>query len=327
MVVTVQRPVTRRDSITRSELEKLGSRVKGMGGLLAGGGALMSGRMSFSDTRSYLDIHTSDTMEMTDAIADYEVGAAVKVAIVLKGRVQAEFDGVPVDLDARDHPVGFIWSVSQPSKVRRYIHKGSEISKVMISAHLDWVVEKLKKSPSRYRGIVDFFQSGISVRTWQPSRRILALANQLIYPQTDEPLLRELYSESRGLEIFAEALGALQAEENTQKEPDPIDQYFKAQEIREFIIEHIPDDLSLTTLSLSLGMSVANLQRIFKNAYGTTIKDFIRETRLVAARDAMEKDGLTIGQAAWLAGYSSPANFATAFKRVFGMSPSDSRDR
>ncbi|MEQ8287116.1 helix-turn-helix transcriptional regulator [Thalassospira sp.] len=290
----------------------------------------MSGRMSFSDARSHLDIHTSNTMEMKDAVADYEVGAAVKVAIVLKGRVQAEFDGVPVDLDARDHPVGFIWSVSQPSTVRRYIHKGSEISKVMISARLDWVVEKLKKSPSRYRAIADFFQSGISVRSWQPSRRILALTNQLIYPHTDDPLLLDLYSESRGLEIFAEALGALQAEtitENTQKEPDPIDQYFKAQEIREFITDHILDDLNLTTLSLSLGMSVANLQRIFKNAYGTTIKDFIRETRLVTARDAMEKDGLTIGQAAWLAGYSSPANFATAFKRVFGMSPSDSRDR
>jgi AraC-like DNA-binding protein len=53
----------------------------------------------------------------------------------------------------------------------------------------------------------------------------------------------------------------------------------------------------------------------------------MRETRLQAARDAMDKDGLTIGQAAFLAGYSSPANFSTAFKRVFGISPSEARER
>ncbi|WP_339782023.1 helix-turn-helix domain-containing protein [uncultured Thalassospira sp.] len=66
-------------------------------------------------------------------------------------------------------------------------------------------------------------------------------------------------------------------------------------------------------------------------AYGTTVMDFMCETRLQMARDAMDKDGLTIGQAAYLAGYSSPANFSTAFKRVFGMSSlkpaNDNRDR
>ncbi|WP_249742143.1 AraC family transcriptional regulator [Thalassospira tepidiphila] len=28
-----------------------------------------------------------------------------------------------------------------------------------------------------------------------------------------------------------------------------------------------------------------------------------------------------------IAGYKSPANFATAFKRVFGITPSEARDR
>jgi AraC-like DNA-binding protein len=44
-------------------------------------------------------------------------------------------------------------------------------------------------------------------------------------------------------------------------------------------------------------VSIVRLQRIFKTAYGTTVMDFIRETRLQMARDAMDKDGLTIWQA------------------------------
>ena len=92
MGVTAHRQITRRDSITRSHLEKRGTLIQETGELgnaLASRGALMSGRMSFSDTQSFLDIHTSDTMEMKDAIADYHVGAAVKFAIMLKGRLQA----------------------------------------------------------------------------------------------------------------------------------------------------------------------------------------------------------------------------------------------
>ncbi len=334
MGVTAHRQVTRRDSITRSQLEELGTRVSGTAGPLSGRGSLMSGRMSFSDTPSFLDIHTSDTMEMKDAVASYEVGAAVKVAIVLKGRLQADFDGVPIDLDARDHPVGFIWAVPRPSMVRRYIHKGSEISKVMISAHYDWVVQQLLgKSPARYREIMDFFTSGTSVRSWQPSRRVLALADQLIYPHASDPIVRELYEESRGLEILAEALSAIQSSTaNTLvaqevSEPDALDRHYRAREIRNYILESAPDQQTLSTIATAIGISVASMQRIFKDAYGMTVKDFIRESRLVAARDAMEKDGITIAQAAWMAGYKSPANFATAFKRVFGITPSEARDR
>lgn len=331
--IPTHRQITRRDSITRSHLEQLGTQVKGMADAAVGKGALISGRMSFSDTPSHLEVHTSDTMEMTDAIADYDVGAAVKVAIILKGRVQAEFDGIPVDLDAREHPVGYIWAVPHPAKVRRYLHKGCEISKVMISARFDWVLQQLDKSPAHYREIVQSFISGLSVRSWRPSRRVLALADQLIYPHASDPILRKLYEESRGLEILAEALSAMQSDPNIAAPhaqataPDALDRHHRAQEIRDYILECAPEQQTLPMIAETIGISVASMQRIFKDAYGMTVKDFIRETRLVAARDAMEKDGLTIAQAAWLAGYKSPANFATAFKRVFGITPSEARDR
>ncbi len=70
-------------------------------------------------------------------------------------------------------------------------------------------------------------------------------------------------------------------------------------------------------------MSVTNMQSSFKQAYGMTVMDYIRERRLVAARDALGREGLSIAQAAHLAGYTSPQNFSTAFKRQFGISPSE----
>ena len=51
----------------------------------------------------------------------------------------------------------------------------------------------------------------------------------------------------------------------------------------------------------------------------------VRELRLQRARKAIERDDVSAAQAAYEAGYSNPANFSTAFKRLFGLSPSDVR--
>ena len=56
---------------------------------------------------------------------------------------------------------------------------------------------------------------------------------------------------------------------------------------------------------------------------GGALNNHIRERRIVATLDAMERDGLTIAQAAHLVGYKSATNFSTAFKKILGYSPSE----
>lgn len=326
-----RRNVTRRDTITCRQLEDFGTDLPRHISEKVRHRPMMSGRMSNDTLQSFLNIHTTDTLTMQDARVKFQVHPAVTVAIVLRGRVRGAFNDVPFDLDARKQPVGFIWSLAYPTMLHRELQKGDDVSKVMISAKYDWVASRVKNGGNSHAVIDNFIHAGISVQQWQPSRRALALTDQLLYPPTDDPLFRDLYAESRGLEIFAEALGALgQAKPDLAEgasTPDLVDHHLRAQEVRDYITDHIDEDMTLAGLSEKLGISITNMQRIFKNAYGMTVKDFIRESRLVAARNAMEKDGLTIGQAAWIAGYKSPANFATAFKRVFGITPSEARDR
>jgi AraC-like DNA-binding protein len=52
---------------------------------------------------------------------------------------------------------------------------------------------------------------------------------------------------------------------------------------------------------------------------------YLRVRRLEAARDAILHQGVSVNDAAHLAGYNNAANFATAFRRRFGYAPS--RDR
>jgi AraC-like DNA-binding protein len=80
-------------------------------------------------------------------------------------------------------------------------------------------------------------------------------------------------------------------------------------------------------IARNAGMSVNTLQRIFRMVHNTTVFDYVRARKLHRAREALERDGASVAEAAYIAGYASAANFATAFRRFFGTSPKNFRAR
>lgn len=72
-------------------------------------------------------------------------------------------------------------------------------------------------------------------------------------------------------------------------------------------------------------MSTRTLQRQFADLHGIGLLEYARRRRLDLARELLERGDATVAQAAHRAGYAHPANFATAFRRQFGMPPSQTR--
>lgn len=69
------------------------------------------------------------------------------------------------------------------------------------------------------------------------------------------------------------------------------------------------------------------LMRLFRAVHGTSVFDYYRGLRMDRARALLERERISVIEAAYAAGYGNPANFATAFKRRFGLSPKDVRVR
>jgi AraC-like DNA-binding protein len=69
------------------------------------------------------------------------------------------------------------------------------------------------------------------------------------------------------------------------------------------------------------------LQRYFRAYTGMSAFAYQRRRLLDAARIALEREGISVNEAAHRAGYTSAANFATAFRRQFGIAPSQLRPR
>ncbi|MGE3689773.1 MAG: helix-turn-helix domain-containing protein [Novosphingobium sp.] len=82
---------------------------------------------------------------------------------------------------------------------------------------------------------------------------------------------------------------------------------------------------SLAELATLAGISQSHLMRGFKASTGWPIHKFIAEERLRAAKQLLASEDLNSREIAGRLGFSNPAYFATAFRRMTGKTPSEYR--
>lgn len=89
------------------------------------------------------------------------------------------------------------------------------------------------------------------------------------------------------------------------------------------IIKDVSKEYSLEGLALESGLSQAKLQEGFKSLYARTVTEYIRHSRLEAARDLIRTTDLNISQIVYSIGFSSRSYFSKIFKNKYGISPSE----
>jgi AraC family transcriptional regulator len=85
--------------------------------------------------------------------------------------------------------------------------------------------------------------------------------------------------------------------------------------------------LALSEIARHVGVSVQHLSKLFKDYAGETISAYVRRRRMNLARDLLRQEEMTVAEVAHRVGYASGAHFATAFKKILGVSPGEIRKR
>jgi CheY-like chemotaxis protein len=91
---------------------------------------------------------------------------------------------------------------------------------------------------------------------------------------------------------------------------------------RRMLIERLGHTPDLGTLAKAVGTNPRRLNSAFRQCVGVTVFDFLREEKLKEARRLLADTDLEIQTIASELGYSSAANFSTAFRGRFGLPPS-----
>ena len=74
-----------------------------------------------------------------------------------------------------------------------------------------------------------------------------------------------------------------------------------------------------------MASSRRQLQRAYAEIGDTTFRDHLTAVRMNRAAELLRTRGLTVREVAYRVGYRQPAQFAKAFRRHHGVSPSDFR--
>ncbi|MBO9475661.1 helix-turn-helix transcriptional regulator [Shimia sp. R10_1] len=254
------------------------------------------------------------------------------VLILLHGVQKFYVEGEPIELNAGTGdtatPVAFALLMQKTSHIQFAGSWGDPFRKLSIAGPPDWF-DHMAHGMHDPEGLPNFPREHLQHRIWAPGKEILRLANQIILsPPENSKQQLGLFRMSRALEILRRIPAEIKATEDHAAKTYPQDNELKSLErIRLHILENLSENLSLEYLEQTFGLNRRSIQRRFKQAYGVSVSQFVRKSRLKRANEALQKEGLPLAKAAHLAGYSSPANFATAFRREFGVAPKSVRNR
>ena len=111
---------------------------------------------------------------------------------------------------------------------------------------------------------------------------------------------------------------------NSDKNIDIEDiQYDKTIEgVLNYINSNLENDLSIDTIASEFFISKYYLMRKFKNQIGSSIHNYVVQKRLILARSLIS-DGLSMSSVCSRCGFNDYSSFVRAFKKVYGVSPSN----
>ncbi|TJZ65821.1 helix-turn-helix transcriptional regulator [Chitiniphilus eburneus] len=269
-----------------------------------------------------LTVLCSDTSHSHALRQEAELQPGIGIVLVLEGEVDVSYGSLRCRIGA-DGALrhGALVALAEPDRFVRRGQGGRPERKVSFWLPQQWLAHNdLDHAPS---ALASFRRRHLALSGWQPSATALSLARQLLTPPRCTGALQRLYREGHALQLVAEALSSLEGHA-----PAPLLSPRHAQRMaiaQELLESGEADHWTLGDIAAELGLSVSALQRQFRAAFGCTVFDYLRRRRLEEARVALARGGVSVTEAALQAGYGSPANFATAFRRLFGLSPGSLR--
>lgn len=95
--------------------------------------------------------------------------------------------------------------------------------------------------------------------------------------------------------------------------------------IMKYIDEHLSEPITVKDIADKFSYSCRHVSRLFKEKTGTSIKEYIIDTRMKRAETMLEEGKLSLLEIANITGYESVQSFCKRFKMHTGKTPSELR--
>ncbi|MEA5623634.1 AraC family transcriptional regulator [Nostoc sp. UHCC 0251] len=154
---------------------------------------------------------------------------------------------------------------------------------------------------------------------------IQGIARQIVNcPYQD--LTKQMYLQAKVLELMALQLAPILAVQNRQQRSPrlKVEIIARIYYAKEILLSRLENPPSLLELAQMVEVSDRTLQRGFQELFGTTAFRYLTDKRIEWAEQLLPQGNMTIAEVGNKIGYSHLGHFAAAFKRRFGITPSQS---
>lgn len=96
-----------------------------------------------------------------------------------------------------------------------------------------------------------------------------------------------------------------------------------AHELKDYLSGNFLGEHTISHLARQFGVNTNKLMSLFKKTFGKSIFEYISELRMEYALQLLRDNNLRIVDVSRTIGYKNPNHFSTAFKKHYGMAPSE----
>ncbi len=291
---------------------------------LVSGQALMCGRFYSQTFADGISMHVADVVEQQDIDSRSVLLPGLSVNVIFEGQSDYSFSHHRYRLETINDPLCSVIINDRQEVMTRHMSAGRSIQTMNVCVQREWL-EKRCTSVQDKRQIQRLLDSP-QVLSWRPSDSLLALAQQLWWQPQPQVFSQRLESEQRTLKFLATLLEELEIQLDHRPTEcllvEPVRSSLKSRVDEQLALGH-----GLREIAAKLNMSERTLQRKFKTLYQQTVASYVKRKRLEQAKKNLVIEKLSVNEAAYLAGYNHSSNFVSAFKREYGITPTEFMDR
>ncbi|WP_373975493.1 AraC family transcriptional regulator [Chitinibacter sp. SCUT-21] len=281
-------------------------------------GVVLTGRVFNEKYHNQLELHCSDIKLKQQIRSQSQLKPGIKLIVMLEGCIAMQSSRMQHRLDSQQSGVLLVSSTENEPFKRAMLELGSQ-QQVVLHVPPEWFEEGGYTSLPSFKKTAQFCQQHLAYYQWRASKYLQSMCKMLFQDWTLQDHMQKLHREFLALELLHYGLEPLSGKTFIDPRAEQ-----RVARLIELLHSGEADHYSLSEMASAVGSNATTLQKQFQEKMGLSIFDYLRRYKLENARLQLQQ-GLSVTEAALIAGYKSPANFTTAFKRLFGALPKNVR--
>ena len=138
--------------------------------------------------------------------------------------------------------------------------------------------------------------------------------------------LKEVYLETKATELFLMQIMQLDQKKLTHRTILKSRDIEALYAIRDYLTSNYAQRCSISDLAKQAGINQMKLKSGFKELFGTTVFAYLTDVRMQEAKRLLLDEKMYVAEVAEIMGYQHPHHFTAAFKKKFGLVPTNLKE-